>query len=350
MYLSLSGRGTRRKDAQDHPSLQPPPPKECLPTVLLLQPKYFEELFRLMQTLGDMKMQGKLGNLQPHTKAQLLSRRVWDILAMLPTNPNLLESFKILGKDLLMAGDSLNEMEQKISRDKIKQKITELLDPNNLQKFMYSLHIVESLATRTKQIGCCGHDIVCKQTHLKASGRMTAGGLSKSNAMHSKKCASKKATDESSSEEKLNDDQKSSGSGKTGSERDESTTGTTESAEEKEHHKSSSEDRKELDLGNIKWSEIFISCGGMRHLFEIFMSGSLQNSNHPSANYSEWRHDCLASLLRITCLLGFEESKPDDTLLIIPKPHPFMLEMMDVEATLQRLASILNDEAHHYIS
>ncbi|XP_037912392.1 ubiquitin carboxyl-terminal hydrolase puf isoform X3 [Hermetia illucens] len=348
VYLSLSGRGTRRKDAQDHPSLQPPPPKECLPTVLLLQPKYFEELFRLMQTLGDMKMQGKLGNLQPHTKAQLLSRRVWDILAMLPTNPNLLESFKILGKDLLMAGDSLNEMEQKISRDKIKQKITELLDPNNLQKFMYSLHIVESLATRTKQIGCCGHDIVCKQTHLKASGRMTAGGLSKSNAMHSKKCASKKATDESSSEEKLNDDQKSSGSGKTGSERDESTTGTTESAEEKEHHKSSSEDRKELDLGNIKWSEIFISCGGMRHLFEIFMSGSLQNSNHPSANYSEWRHDCLASLLRITCLLGFEESKPDDTLLIIPKPHPFMLEMMDVEATLQRLASILNDEAHHH--
>lgn len=57
VYVSLGGRGARRKESPDHPSLQPPPPKECLPTVLLLQPKYFEELFRLMQTLGDMKMQ-----------------------------------------------------------------------------------------------------------------------------------------------------------------------------------------------------------------------------------------------------------------------------------------------------
>jgi len=61
VYVSLGGRGGRRRDPSDHPSLQPPPPKECLPTVLLLQPQYFEQLFKLMQSLSHMKMPGKGG-------------------------------------------------------------------------------------------------------------------------------------------------------------------------------------------------------------------------------------------------------------------------------------------------
>lgn len=41
---------------QDLPgSTQFPPSKESLPTLLLLRPKNFEILFRLMQTLGSMK-------------------------------------------------------------------------------------------------------------------------------------------------------------------------------------------------------------------------------------------------------------------------------------------------------
>lgn len=61
VYVSLGGRGGRRRDIIDQQSLQPPPSKDCLPTLLLLQPQYFEQLFKLMQTLGDMKMAGRRG-------------------------------------------------------------------------------------------------------------------------------------------------------------------------------------------------------------------------------------------------------------------------------------------------
>jgi len=157
VYVSLGGRGARRKESNlEHPSMLPPPPKECLPTVLLLQPKYFEKLFCLMQTLGDMQPQASTVNPQHHTKAQLLSRRVWDILAMLPTNPHILDSFKGLVTDLseLEQLDAAGEEEQLATKRKqIKQKFKDLLDPNNLQKFMYSLHIVESLALTSSRRG-----------------------------------------------------------------------------------------------------------------------------------------------------------------------------------------------------
>jgi hypothetical protein len=39
----------------------PPPPRESLPTLLLLQPQYFEQLFCLMQTLSSMKTPVKGG-------------------------------------------------------------------------------------------------------------------------------------------------------------------------------------------------------------------------------------------------------------------------------------------------
>lgn len=61
----------------------------------------------------------------PHTKAQVLSRKVWDILSLLPTNPTLLQGFKQLDIPL-----------------------TELLDPSSPQKLMYSLYIVESLSMK----------------------------------------------------------------------------------------------------------------------------------------------------------------------------------------------------------
>lgn len=61
----------------------------------------------------------------PHTKAQVLSRRVWDILTLLPTNPTLLRGFQQLDCET---------------------KLQELLDPASPQKLMYSLYIVESLS------------------------------------------------------------------------------------------------------------------------------------------------------------------------------------------------------------
>lgn len=63
----------------------------------------------------------------PHTKAQVLSRRVWDILTLLPTSPILLQGFQQL------------ESSENIS-------LQQLLDPASPQKLMYSLYIVESLS------------------------------------------------------------------------------------------------------------------------------------------------------------------------------------------------------------
>lgn len=57
-------------------------------------------------------------------KAQLLSRRVWDILQAVPTSPNLLEAFQ----------------------NPTEGKLPELLDPTSPQKLMYSFHIIDKLS------------------------------------------------------------------------------------------------------------------------------------------------------------------------------------------------------------
>lgn len=62
-----------------------------------------------------------------HTKAQLLSRRVWDILQAVPLNPTLLEAFQ----------------------NPTESKLPELLDPNSPQKLMYSLHIIDKLSSNS---------------------------------------------------------------------------------------------------------------------------------------------------------------------------------------------------------
>jgi len=45
-----------------------------------------------------------------------------------------------------------------------------------------------------------------------------------------------------------------------------------------------------------------VERGGLRHLFEIFSSGILESIE--SGDWSEWKQDCLASLLKILCYLG----------------------------------------------
>jgi ubiquitin carboxyl-terminal hydrolase 34 len=62
VYISVgASRQKKRGDVGDTPSVLPPPPRESLPTVLLLLPNYFEQLFTLMQTLSAMKTQVKGG-------------------------------------------------------------------------------------------------------------------------------------------------------------------------------------------------------------------------------------------------------------------------------------------------
>ncbi|XP_068081544.1 ubiquitin carboxyl-terminal hydrolase puf [Anabrus simplex] len=271
VFISMgASRQQKKRDTVDTPSAMPPPPRESLPTLLLLQPQYFEQLFCLMHTLSSMRTPVKGGHQIPHTKAQVLSRRVWDILTLLPTSPILLRGFQALDG----TGPSLQE----------------LLDPASPQKLMYSLYIVESLG--------------CPSASSKRSSS-TKGGDNVPDKLHD------------------------------------------------------------------NWNETFVQHGGLRHLFDIFMSGTLQRSG---GDGSEWQQDCLALLLKLLCQLGMTtdsgELPPDLTdsvrnkrnrrfrksssdKVVIPKLSEAMLMMMDVDLVMPRLTSILYEaslprDPNHY--
>ncbi|GAB0088688.1 ubiquitin carboxyl-terminal hydrolase 34 [Sergentomyia squamirostris] len=366
VYVSLGGRSSgRRREPADHPSLQPPPPKECLPTVLLLQPKYFEQLFKLMQTLGDMKTAGKGGNRQPHTKAQLLSRRVWDILAMLPTSPTLLENFKNLMHQ--KSGKIDEDMETDAEKPSL-INVEDLLDPRNLQKFMYSLHIVESLCKTKFSAGKIAEKSPVKAQTIKTATSPKGGSKVQSgtkNAPAKKSSIEKGDADvilcntpmeleeQSSTDAGGNRSQNTSDSGDTTPKPMDITEAENVPPAEVITQDSVKPKKAPTPEITISWSTIFVKCGGLSKLYDILMSGVLQPDDNHGDDFNEWRHDCLASLLRILCLLGMEEMKPDDTLLTIPKLNEHMLPIMAVRPTLKRLSSILNDASlplnpHHF--
>ncbi|RVE55279.1 hypothetical protein evm_000177 [Chilo suppressalis] len=121
--VGVGGRGAWA----EWPSAQPAPARARLPTLLLLDPTCFHQLFTLMQALAQMKEPGPSSEPVAHTKAQLLSRRVWDILQAVPLNPTLLEAFQ----------------------NPTESKLPELLDPTSPQKLMYSLHIIDKLSSNS---------------------------------------------------------------------------------------------------------------------------------------------------------------------------------------------------------
>ncbi|XP_037949040.1 ubiquitin carboxyl-terminal hydrolase puf isoform X2 [Teleopsis dalmanni] len=393
VYVSLGGRGARRKETNlDHPSMQPPPPKDCLPTVLLLQPKYLEKLFCLMQTLGDMKPQSNVIHI--YTKAQFLSRKVWDILAILPTNPIVLDILKSFRIDFNNCDTQQSEQEQTTKRKAIKEKLCDLFDPSNLQKFMYTLHIVENLILNNgfqnrNSLSCCNINGNILQTETVSRG-------SKNNNI-SKKIANRRRNsnegvgimEDSKRTNSSTDTQAQKDSPDTVIQKDIAASSTTENDSnetnadarnnDKENnpvkqikrqkkcdcshsHEEQKENEKERQvlIGNdssssvhqeSKWSEVFIKCGGLKHLYDILITGQLQKSAYPKEILNEWRHDCLASLLRIIWLLGFEEIQADDMHVTISRPLPFMLELLEESPCLRRLATILNDEAYqNYIA
>ncbi|XP_063231242.1 ubiquitin carboxyl-terminal hydrolase 34 isoform X2 [Bacillus rossius redtenbacheri] len=270
VFVSMgSARQQKKRDSLDTPSVLPPPPRESLPTILLLQPQYFEQLFHLMQTLSRMKTPVKGGNLIPHTKAQVLSRRVWDILTLLPTSPTLLGGFQQLDG----SGASLQG----------------LLDPASPQKLMYSLYIVESLSRGGKAL---------------ASSNTGGGG------------------------------------------------------------------GDEVKVETNNWNHKFVQQGGLRHLFDIFMSGVLQRSG---GDGSEWQQDCLAVLLKLFRQLGVADDadvicdasdngrnkrarrfrKDGTEKVVVPRLNEAMLQMMNIDTVMPRLTSILHEaslprDPNHY--
>uniref|UniRef100_A0AAR5QD97 ubiquitinyl hydrolase 1 n=1 Tax=Dendroctonus ponderosae TaxID=77166 RepID=A0AAR5QD97_DENPD len=240
-YISVGmSRNMKKREFLDAPSMQASPPRDCLPTLLLLKPTYFEQLFSLMHTLSSMKTVIKGGRVIPHTKAQVLSRRVWDILSLMPTSPKLLQGFQQLNIPL-----------------------SELLDPSSAQKLMYSLYIVDSLALNQKP-------------------------------------------------SKFNDDDE------------------------------------------LPWTRKFIQHGGLRYLYDIFMSGVLQRD---TGDGSDWQQDCLACLLKLMWHLGVDPLPNDrnsrNDKIVIPSFNEAMLNMVDVKSTMPKLTCILKEvslpkDPNHY--
>jgi ubiquitin carboxyl-terminal hydrolase 34 len=94
----------------------------------------------------------------------------------------------------------------------------------------------------------------------------------------------------------------------------------------------------------VPWSQSFIKNGGLKHLYNILMSGVLQNKDGED---NEWQQDCLILLLKLIGHLGTthdEPARPSEN-LTISKLHESLLGLMDVEATTRRLMSILSEAA-----
>ena len=100
---------------------------------LLLRQENLDQLFSLMQTLSDLRSESQTGVEEatpsaflPHPKAQILSRRVWDILMLLPTNPHIKKRLE----------DIQNATEEELRA---------LLSPTSPQKLLYTFYIVDWL-------------------------------------------------------------------------------------------------------------------------------------------------------------------------------------------------------------
>ena len=96
------------------------PGREGMPMNLLLLPIHFELLFLLMQRLSDMRA----------FKAQILSRRVWEIILLLPTSPHLKETLQNIQENHFAASG---------------ERLRQLLNPESPQKLLYTLYIVDWL-------------------------------------------------------------------------------------------------------------------------------------------------------------------------------------------------------------
>ena len=248
------------------------PGKDDMPMNLLLLPKNFDQLFSLMQNLSNLR-QENMDDATVIPKAQILSRRVWDILMLLPTNPHIKMALQNIGQ----------ATEEDMKR---------ILSPDSPQKLMYTFYIVDWLG---------------RPTRLRRHSGVVEGS--------SQPCEQ-------------------------------------------------------------PWIQQFIRAGGLKHLFEIFSSGQLQNP--ASSVWCEWKQDCLSALLKLLVQFGVDpqdyEALADQLLeasstprkrlkryhglrhtsgehrsnhLLVPRLSPNMLALMSAESVMPRLTSVLLDASRN---
>ncbi|XP_076099132.1 ubiquitin carboxyl-terminal hydrolase 34-like isoform X2 [Mytilus galloprovincialis] len=284
VFVSVgASRPPRKMDGSLPSSCLPSPVSEKLPVTLLIREPHFQQLFMLLEELSKldfnfskMESQERRG-LQ--TTARILSRKVWELLMLLPTNQSMLEGFK-----------------QIVSEDCDEQKASwnALLDSVGPHKLMYSLQIVETLSRPVR--------------NRKRSFMRSGGGDSIMS---------------------------------TDSEMD-----VTENPEE-------------------IWSQKFITKGGLKHLLNVFKSGSLQANE--DEEWSQWNQECLAYLLRLISQFSVDSSdaeaghddvfetyesprrkmkrKGGNEKIVIPRLNKSTLAMLNIDTGLSILMQILYDAA-----
>ncbi|KAL1114996.1 hypothetical protein AAG570_007819 [Ranatra chinensis] len=109
VYISVGAVRGRKKDIE-YPSSLPAPPQHCLPTLMLLTPQYFEQLFTLMHTLSTIEIPSS-GSGDNWVKSVLAQDHSWT--QMFVQNGGLKHLFHIfMSGDLKALGGGGNEWQQ----------------------------------------------------------------------------------------------------------------------------------------------------------------------------------------------------------------------------------------------
>ncbi|NWQ77721.1 UBP34 hydrolase, partial [Columbina picui] len=147
VFVSLGAPRRERKGegVQLPASCLPPPQKDNIPMLLLLQEPHLTTLFDLLEMLasfkppsGEMAMEDSESSRceELHLHAENLSRRVWELLMLLPTCPNMLQAFQNISDEQGNDGFSWKD----------------LLRIKSAHKLLYALEIIEALGKPNRRI------------------------------------------------------------------------------------------------------------------------------------------------------------------------------------------------------
>ncbi|XP_028827085.1 ubiquitin carboxyl-terminal hydrolase 34 isoform X3 [Denticeps clupeoides] len=147
VFVSLGAPRRERKGegVQLPASCLPPPQKEHIPMLLLLQEPHLTTLFDLLEMLACFKPPSPDRALDSaesvrceelHLHAENLSRRVWELLMLLPTCPNMLLAFQNISDDTGSDGLCWKD----------------LLRIKSPHKLLYALEIIEALGKPNRRI------------------------------------------------------------------------------------------------------------------------------------------------------------------------------------------------------
>ena len=147
VFVSLGApRRERKGDGVQLPaSCLPPPQKDNIPMLLLLQDPHLTTLFDLLEMLASFKPPSGEVSMEDtesakceelHLHAENLSRRVWELLMLLPTCPNMLQAFQNISDEQGNDGFSWKD----------------LLRIKSAHKLLYALEIIEALGKPNRRI------------------------------------------------------------------------------------------------------------------------------------------------------------------------------------------------------